>query len=167
MDSVIERSRCTHSYHNTLCGVGCRCNQTTEVVAHHLLAQKVGTLNQSTPDLDRSNTIAGKPCIILIVAIVAVAVGVVSGGIQAPLVVENMAHDELIVYLCVVVGVVVVEAHHISVNYDFTLGVVATILRHLLCAQTRIGEIDLRHATKREKLYGGACIVVARLQHIR
>ena len=167
MDSVVERCRNAHSERDALCRIGCRAYHTAKVVAHNLLAEEVCALHQYAIHLDRRKTIFFELLVILVVAVVAIAVGVVGSGRERPLVVEGVVDNELIVYLCVVVGMVVVEAYDLVANDDFALGVVATILRHLLGRNACVREIYLRHATKREELHACATIVVARLERVR
>ena len=104
--------------------------------------------------------------IVLVVAIVATAIGVVGGCIYTPLIVEDMAYDKLIIRLRIVVGMVVIVAHNLAVDDNLTLGVVATIFSHLLRSNARIGESDLRHTSKREELHHCIALVVACLEHI-
>ena len=66
--------------------------------------------------------------VIFVVAIVATSICVVGGCAKAPIVAKCMVDNELIVGLYVVVCVVVIVANNLSVDYDFTLGIVATIL---------------------------------------
>ena len=86
-----------------------------------------------------------------------------------------MIYDELIVYLCVVVGMVVEVTHysilHLSACCRFiapnlALGVVSTVALELLGANARIGQIDLCHTTEREELDTCAIFVVTNLKEV-
>ena len=148
MDSVVERCRYAHSNRNALGGVGCRCYNTSEIITHHLLADEVCSLHHCAIYLNRCNAILFELLVVLVVAIVAVSIGVMSCGVDAPLIVENMAYDELIIRLRVVVGVVVIVAYNLSIDDYLALRVVTAIFGHLLGCYTRVGESNLCHATK-------------------
>ena len=176
VNTIVERRRHAHRERQTLCGVVCRRHQTSKIVQHHLLADQIGTRNRRAIDHNRRQTILCKFLIVLVVAVVTVAIGVVCRSVQLPLVVDNMIENQLIIHLRIVIGMVVIETDNRilvravsqrSVTPNLALGIVATILLHLIGRKTRIGQVDLCLATKREQLNHRATIVVARLEHIR
>ena len=149
MYAVINRCRESHRNRNTICGIGSRGDHSTEIIAHHLLAKEIRASHRHTPHFNGPKTILCKLLIVLVVTVVAATIGVVGSCIYAPLIVEDMAYDQLIIRLRIVVGMVVIVAHNLAVDDNLTLRVVATIFGHLLRSNARIGESDLRHTSKR------------------
>ena len=91
-----------------------------EVIVHLLLAYEVthdvGVVRVAVADDDvalvvGSQSVVGPSLTVLILLVVALALGVVQGSVEAPLVAEQLVEDELIVLLMVVVGLTVVVLH--------------------------------------------------------
>ena len=119
--------------------------------------------------------IARQPSILLVLVIVAVAVGIEHRGVELPMVIETMVQNELIVDLQVVIGLVIVVVYMGAIGQDewavrgciLTRIVIPTAIeRHILARHAIVGKIGLCRATKRQQLNLGLVAIVAHLRHI-
>ena len=147
VSTIVERQRHTHRKCQSIRGVVCRRHHATKIIRHRLLANQIGACNRRIANRNRRQTILSELLIVLVVAIVTIAVGVVCRCIHLPLVVKDVVENQLIIQLRVVVGVIIEETHnrilHVatcrrSVTPNLTLGIVATILLDLIQRKTRI-----------------------------
>ena len=77
---------------------------------------------------------------IFVLVVIALAIGVVSRGVECPTIVETVVYDELVVDLSVVIFLVIIErVRAIGVN-DLTFCIVATVTPLHLFRYTFIGQ---------------------------
>ena len=160
--------------------VGRRGVQTSEVVAHDLLADQIGFF--SGGNVGRDIEVFGERAPVLILLVEAVAVGVESRGVEGPLFVETVGEHQLVVDLQVVVRLVVVIADcgalhlvvlHIIIGVRTVRGVVhalglepPAVETHLLLRYSGVGEAGLGLAAERNQLEHRVAVVVSRLEHV-
>jgi len=160
--------------------VGRRGVQTSEVVAHDLLADEVGLLSGS--DVGRDIEVFGERACVLVLLVEAVAIGVESRGVEGPLLVETVGEHQLVVDLQVVVRLIVVIVYrgalplavlHIIIGVRSVRGVVhalgvepPAVETHLLFRRARVGESRFGLAAERNQLEHRVAVVVAGLEHV-
>jgi len=142
----------------------------SEVVAHDLLADQVGLL-----DFGVEIDVFRQFRVVLVLLVVAVAVGVEGRGVERPTVVEAVVQDELVVDLQIVVRLVVVIADVRSVGQYVRAGrglvlaavvVAAAVALHVLHRDAVVGEVGFGLAAEREEFDHRPSVVVAALEQI-
>ena len=140
------------------------------MVAHDLLADQVGLL-----DFGVEIDVFRQFRVVLVLLVVAVAVGVEGRGVERPTVVEAVVQDELVVDLQIVVRLVVVIADVRSVGQYVRAGrglvlaavvVAAAVALHVLHRDAVVGEVGFGLAAEREEFDHGPSVVVAALEQI-
>ena len=151
-------------------GVGGRGVEPAQVVAHDLLADQVGLL-----DFGVEIDVFRQFRVVLVLLVVAVAVGVEGRGVERPTVVEAVVQDELVVDLQIVVRLVVVIADVRSVGQYVRAGrglvlaavvVAAAVALHVLHRDAVVGEVGFGLAAEREEFDHRPSVVVAALEQI-
>ena len=116
-------------------------DSTVEVIVHLLLAYEVthdvGVVRCAVADDEVVLVVCGQSVVgpslsVLILLVIALTLGIVQGGVDAPLVAEQLVDDELVVLLMVVVGLTVVVLHVAVLVPVHTAGVVASAVEALL-----------------------------------
>ncbi len=138
----------------------------TEAAIHTFLSHQARLLDRALGRHYRLQSILLECAGVLVLLVVAIAVGIVQRHVQLPLGGERLVPDQLVVGLAVDVLLVLIEARHLAVVLDLAVGVIGAVLGQVVTADAVPGVVGVFLAAKGDEPHRRLVMEVAQLAEV-